>query len=497
MKLRELLDGVDVLETAGSLDVEVTGVRCDSRRVRAGDLFVAVSGEKSDGHEFVADAVKAGAAAVVCERRSGGSPVTQLRVRDARLALARLASRVHGSPSGKLRVVGITGTNGKTTTSFLIASILEAAGLPAGVLGTISWRVGNRELPAPNTTPGADELHEMLGRMVQAGMKAVVMEVSSHALAQHRVEEVAWDAGVFTNLTQDHLDYHKTMEAYGDAKRILFDRLGASKKAAAILNRDDPAWEKMRAGVREGVTVLTYGLADGADVRAVAVEQAISGCRFRLAFQGREIFIETPLCGAHNVSNCLAAAATGLAMGFSLEIIGQGIASVKNVPGRLERLEARTPAGSFAVVVDYAHTHDALRNVLGTLRPLTRGRLITVFGCGGNRDPMKRPLMGRVATELSDLSIVTTDNPRNEDPAAIVKQIEAGIGSGKKYRVVLDRREAIREAVAMAAEGDVVLLAGKGHETYQEVAGVRSPFDDRKVALELLESMKGGASWKN
>ncbi len=499
MKLKTIMEGMAVIEATGNLDVEVAGIHCDSRRIRPGDVFVALHGEKVDGHDFIADAVAAGASAIVCERKGGvTASVAQIRVGDARVALAQMAGRIYGNPSEKMRVVGITGTNGKTTTSYLIAAILEAAGMPTGVLGTIAYRIGNRELPAPNTTPSADELHEMLARMVQAGMKAVVMEVSSHSLVQHRVDGVEWGAGVFTNLTQDHLDYHKTMEAYLEAKKILFHQLGASpKKAVAILNRDDPAWEPLRAALREGVSLLTYGLGAGADVRAESVEQSISGCRFMLSFEGRQTPITTSMCGAHNVSNCLAAAATALAMGLDVEAIRKGIASVKNVPGRLERLDAKMGGGTFAIVVDYAHTHDALRNVLNTLRPLTRGRLITVFGCGGNRDPMKRPLMGRVAEELSDINILTTDNPRHEEPLAIVKQIEAGFSSRRNFQVVLDRREAIRTAIEMAKDGDVVLLAGKGHETYQEVAGTRSPFDDRKVAVELLENLGGGASWKN
>jgi len=504
MKLRTLLEGLAVLEIVGGVDVDVGGVQGDSRRVRKGDVFVALRGEKVDGHEFIGEAVGAGVSVVVCEEIVGTFPsLTQVRVADSRAALARLASRFHDNPSEGIKVIGITGTNGKTTTSYLIASILETAGLPTGVIGTIAYRIGNRELPAPNTTPPADELQGLLAQMVHAGMQALVMEVSSHALAQHRVDEVMWDGAVFTNLSQDHLDYHKTMESYFDAKKLLFRQLGCgSKKAMAILNLDDPRSEELQRVLQDGVRVVSFGRHPSADIRAEAVEQSVDGCHFILAAGGVQTAISTPLCGAHNVSNCLAAAATAMALGIDRSIIQKGIELVRNVPGRLERVEWPVGVGTFVVFVDYAHTDDALRNVLNTLRPLTKGRLITVFGCGGNRDTTKRPLMGRVAGELSDFSIVTTDNPRNEEPDEIVEQIVTGFGTRNNFSVVLDRREAIRTALAMAQDGDTVLLAGKGHERYQEARGTRTPFDDQKVAGELLESLlvgtkPGGEAWRN
>lgn len=505
MKLKVLLGNLELLETQGSVEAEVGGIHSDSRRVRQGDLFVAVRGEKLDGHEFIGDAVEAGASVVVCERILGAFPgVTQVRVADARRALAQLAGRFHGAPSEGMRVIGITGTNGKTTTSWLLASILEAVGMPTGVVGTIAYRIGSRELPAPNTTPPADDLQELLAQMLHSGMKAVVMEVSSHSLVQRRVDGVAWDAGIFTNLTQDHLDYHGDMGAYFEAKKLLFQQLGGGCKTrcAAILNADDPKSELLSGVIRAGVRVVRYGAHPSAEVRAEAVEHSVAGSRFTLVAGGQRIDIATPLCGAHNILNCLAAAAAAVALDLDLPAIKRGIESLRSVPGRLERLTVAPGAGDFAIFIDYAHTDDALRKVLTTLRPLTRGRLISVFGCGGNRDTTKRPLMGRVASELSHYSVLTTDNPRHEEPSAILQQIAAGFEARDNYEIVPDRRAAIRAALVMARDGDVILIAGKGHETYQEVAGTRSPFDDRKVALDLLEELRGGAggkegAWKN
>ncbi len=503
MKLKALLSSIEPLQVVGETEVEVSGVQADSRRIRKGDLFVALRGENSDGHDHVGQAVEAGAVAVVCERISEMfSSVGQIRVADTRHALARLASTFHGHPSSQLRTIGITGTNGKTTTSYLIASIFQASKLPAGIVGTISYRIGNREIPAPNTTPVADQLQELLGKMIQSGMKAVVMEVSSHALAQHRVDCIAWDAGVFTNFTQDHLDYHTTMEAYLEAKKILFHQLGRlGKKSVAVLNHDDVKCADFRKALAPGLPVVSYGLKEGADVRATEVEHSVDGCRFTLQAGGRTLRIATPLCGRHNVLNCLAAAATGFALGMDLSVIQKGIEAVPCVPGRLERVRYEG-VETFAVFVDYAHTDDALRNVLGTLKPLTHGRLITVFGCGGNRDKTKRPLMGKVSAEFSDETILTTDNPRFEEPEAIVRDIAAGFGARGGCQVILDRREAIRSALGKARAGDVVLLAGKGHEAYQEVKGTRFPFDDRQVALQELAAIfetrsKEDVSWKS
>lgn len=490
MKLRDLLRFANPLMVDGNLEAEVTGVRGDSRRVRKGDLFVAARGGATDGHDFIAEAVAAGAVAVVCEKRGAVSHGAALvHVADSRRALAQLADAFHGRPSSQLKVIGITGTNGKTTTSLLAASILDAAGMPAGVIGTLAVRFGDREIPATNTTPPADDLQDALGRMVQAGMKAVAMEVSSHALHQGRVEGVEWDAAVFTNFTQDHLDYHRTMDSYFSAKRRLFEKLGGGgKKASAVLNADDPRCAELRRAVPEGVPVFLYGSAVEATVRAIGVETSLGGSRFTLHTNDGETEVRTRLFGTHNVENCLAAAAAGMALGADLGAVARGIAAVASVSGRLERV-AENPA----VFVDYAHTEDALRRALQTLRPFTRGRLIIVFGCGGGRDHAKRPLMGRAAAELADFIFVTSDNPRFEEPGEIVEEIVKGFGNMGRFEKILDRRGAIGAALGMAREGDTVLLAGKGHETYQEARGVRNPFDDRAVVREFLATAgKGG-----
>lgn len=491
MKLKMLLVDFSPLQVTGDLDVEISGVHADSRRIKKGGLFVAIRGDQSDGHDFISEAVSAGAGAVICEEVViNSSSVTQIVVKDAQIALAHVASRFHGNPSEKLKVVGVTGTNGKTTTTYLIASIFENANCPTGVLGTLAYRIGHREIPASHTTPPADEMQHLMAQMVNAGCKAAVMEVSSHALVQHRVDDVAWDAGVFTNLTQDHLDYHETMDAYFDAKKILFQRLGdGNKKASAILNLDDPRTSHLREAVRKESTVLTYGLSSEADVHAEKLQQSVEGCRFDLRYKKDRFAISIPLCGVHNVSNSLAAAATAFALGIESSAIRNGLESIKNVPGRLERVVNPMGDGSFSVFVDYAHTDDALRNVLKTLRPLTKGRLITVFGCGGNRDAGKRSLMGRVASEMSDVNIITTDNPRYEDPSVIAQQVVAGFGSRKNFEVILDRHEAIRAALSAAHQKDVVLIAGKGHETYQDVCGTRLAFDDRKIVSEILREI--------
>lgn len=499
MKLKALLADIPHGDVSGDLDVDIHGVHSDSRRIKKGDLFIAIRGEKSDGHQFIEDAVKAGAAAIVVDEKSSSfHGVAKIQVSDCRLVLAKLAAKFYGHPSRQLKVVGITGTNGKTTTTYLVSGILEAAGLKTGIIGTITYKIGNRELPAPNTTPGADQLQELFTQMLHANLKAVVMEVSSHSLVQHRVEEIDWDAAVFTNLTRDHLDYHKTMEAYFDAKKILFKQLDPlRKKPAAILNFDDEKGPELTKILKPGVRSLSYGINAKADLRAENIEQSVNGCKFNLVSGGVTTRISTSLCGTHNVANCLAAAGTALSLGIDFTTIQKGLESVKNIPGRLERVPA-APETPFAVFVDYAHTDDALKNVLGTLKPLTKGKLIVVYGCGGNRDTTKRPLMAKVAEELADFSVVTTDNPRFEEPEEIIKQIVVGYSSSKNYETVVDRREGIAHAISLARPGDVVLLAGKGHETYQEVKGVKSPFDDRKIAAQILEQLnRGGEAWKN
>ncbi len=463
-------------------DREVSGLVCDSRRVTPGACFVAVPGEREDGARFIPDALARGASALVAGRRPDPAPpIPLLCVPDARAAAARLAAAFHGRPSERLDVVGITGTKGKTTTAFLVRSVLEAAGRRCGMLGTVRYVVGDRVLPAPNTTPGPVELQGHLAEMAAGGCRAAVLEVSSHALVQRRVEGVRFRVGVFTNLAQDHLDYHRTEEAYREAKGILFRMLEPG--ASAAINLDDPAAGWYRGICR--VPVVGYGLRPDADVRAEVHAVDFRGTRLTLSASGKRVDVSSRLMGLHNASNVLAAASAAVALGIDLETVRRGVEALTAVPGRLEPVEA---GQDFAVMVDYAHTEASLRSVLACLRPLTKGRLICVFGCGGDRDRGKRPRMGRVAEELADLAILTSDNPRTEEPESILAEIRAGMREPDRARTIADRREAIRAAVAAAAAGDIVLIAGKGHETYQIFRDGTRPFDDREAAREALAS---------
>ena len=481
------MDRVEVLEVTGSLERDVTALAYDSRRVVPGGVFVAIPGYHADGHRFIGDALARGAGAVVHEARTAPDPrATFVRVPDSRLALARLATAFYGDPSRQLRLIGVTGTNGKTTTTYLLRAVLEAWGEPAGLVGTIGYRIGARELPAPQTTPEASDLQALLREMVRAGHRYGVMEVSSHALALHRVEGCRFAAGVFTNFTQDHLDFHGTMEAYFQAKSRLFT--GLAPDALAVLNVHDTRSRQLAA--MTPARILTYGFSDGADVRGDGLEVSPEGIRLEVLTPEGRVELRSPLLGRHNALNVLAATAAAVGLGVSLEAVQQGVASLPGVPGRLERVEM---GQGFVVAVDYAHTADALARVMAAARELTRGRLVVLFGCGGNRDRSKRPLMGQVAAQEADRVILTSDNPRDEDPLAILREIEAGIQPlgkvrGRDYWVIPDRREAIFEAIRMARPGDFVLLAGKGHETYQIVGPRKLPFDDRQVAAEALRS---------
>jgi UDP-N-acetylmuramoyl-L-alanyl-D-glutamate--2,6-diaminopimelate ligase len=480
MRLSDLWAAVHAASPVQPRDHDVTGLTCDSRQVRPGDCFVAVPGEREDGSRYIADAIARGAAAIVAERRPDTSfTVPFLLVPDVREAAARLAAAFFRQPSERLDVVGVTGTKGKTTTAYLIRSILDIAGRPCGLLGTVQYIVGTRALAASNTTPGPVDLQRYLAEMVDAGCTAAVLEVSSHALIQRRVEGVRFRAGVFTNLAQDHLDYHKTLEAYREAKGLLFRMLGPG--AASILNRDDPA-APYYAGLSRA-PVIEYGIGAGAEIGAEIQAVDFRGTRLTLSARGRRIPIATRLMGRHNVYNILAAAASAVALGVDLDAIRRGVEALGAVPGRLEPIDG---GRDFVVMVDYAHTEDALRNVLSCLRPLVRGRLICVFGCGGDRDRGKRPKMGRVAEELADRVILTSDNPRSEDPESILTEIRAGMRDAGRARVLVDRRSAIHEAIAEARAGDIVLIAGKGHETYQVFRDGTRPLDDRLVAREAL-----------
>jgi UDP-N-acetylmuramoyl-L-alanyl-D-glutamate--2,6-diaminopimelate ligase len=471
----------------------VTAIVYDSRQASPGSVFVALRGLQADGTAFARDAAGRGAIAVVSESAApAGISASWLRVADARLALAVLAAVFFGEPSQDLILVGITGTNGKTTTSYLLAAIFEAAGMRCGLVGTVGYRIGSSEVDAARTTPEASELQRMLREMVAQGSGACVMEVSSHALALRRADHLHFAAAVFTNLTRDHLDFHRDMEDYFSAKRRLFELLPAT--GIGIINLDDPRGAQLARG---GWRAVTYAIDAAADVRPGPLSFSLDGLRFEIRTPRSTLQVRSSLVGRPNAYNILAAVATAMALDLPFSAIERGIAELATVPGRFQL--ASDPSDDVRVIVDYAHTDDALKNLLETARPLASGRLITVFGCGGDRDRTKRPLMGAVAARLSDLVIVTSDNPRSEDPAQIIEQIKRGIvvpadrvppkGQAPKATPclsIVDRKEAIERAVREAKRGDLVLIAGKGHEKYQVIGDRVLPFDDLEVARAAL-----------
>jgi UDP-N-acetylmuramoyl-L-alanyl-D-glutamate--2,6-diaminopimelate ligase len=486
MNLSELLQGVPSPEIGANSAQEITSLAYDSRRVEPGSLFFAIHGEKADGHDFIPQALGRGAVAVVSERAAPTELATRwICVPKIRRALAEAARAFCGRPDSRLQLVGITGTNGKTTTAFLLESVLRAAGIPTGLFGTIEYRFGGRTLGALNTTPESLDLLSYFSELVAAGGKAAVMEASSHALAQERLWGFPFSAAVFTNLTQDHLDYHKDFENYFKAKRSLFEGLGTPPPELAVINADDP-WAARLLDI-PNPRRITYGFNSGAQVKVKQFTQSLSGLHASLTTPEGALEIDSPLAGRANLANILAATATALGLGIAKEKVQEGIANLAAVPGRFERIDEGQP---FLVVVDYAHTDDALRNVLKTARELTRERLIVVFGCGGDRDRTKRPLMGEAAGSLGDVVVLTSDNPRTEDPILIMNDALVGLQkTGKPYIAEVDREGAIRKALGEAREGDVVILAGKGHETYQVLKDRTVPFDDRDVARRILREL--------
>ena len=474
--LADLVAALETIEVVGDAAVEVTDVTYRSGDVRAGALFFCVRGTRTDGHLHAADAVAAGAVALVVERRVDAA-ATQVVVPEVRAAMGPVSAEFFAHPSSRMRVVGVTGTNGKTTTTYLLESILRANGNTPGVIGTTGVRVAGRPRPFARTTPEAPDLQRLLAEMAAAGVDAVAMEVSSHGLDQHRVDGTRYACAIFTNLSQDHLDYHPTMEAYFEAKARLFTPELSDR---GVVNGD--AEEGRVLAARATIPMVTFGLGSGVDVRAEDVEVGDAGVSFRVG----DTPVRSPLRGTFNVYNCLGAFAAAVSIGIDTGTAAQGLAALRGVPGRLEPVDVGQP---FQVLVDYAHTPDSLENVLRATRELTVGQLIVVFGCGGDRDRGKRPLMGRAATSLADLSVITSDNPRSERPEDIVADVERGAREGGgAYLVEVDRRAAIALALAEAAPGDVVLIAGKGHETGQELAGWTVPFDDRIVAEEELRA---------
>jgi UDP-N-acetylmuramoyl-L-alanyl-D-glutamate--2,6-diaminopimelate ligase len=484
MNLAEIVKTVNPLAVEGTLDREITGITCDSRRVMPGNMFVAVRGGRTDGHRFVEAAIDRGALAVVLESDANFRRVTRIKVSDARRSMAQASAQFYNHPSQSLKVVGITGTNGKTTTAFMVRAIMEAAGLPCGLLGTVQYQIGQRVIPASRTTPESVEIQEMMSQMLRAGCGGVSMEVSSHALDQSRVAEVDFDVAVFTNLSQDHLDYHGTMENYFESKVKLFSALGTVRKAGrAVVNADNAYGRELIKRLGGDHAVVSYGVKSAAVVRATDVRVSPEGSYFVVHTPQGSIPMSLPLIGRYNVSNALAAISAGLALDIDLQAIEPALAKFRPVPGRVEKVNTRE---DYSVFIDYAHTADALRNVLVTLSELTRGRLIVVFGCGGDRDKGKRKSMGQAAADLADFSILTSDNPRTEDPREILSQIEEGFWAStvRRYQVIEDRREAIERALDIARPGDTVLIAGKGHEAYQEFADTVVPFNDRLVVEE-------------
>jgi UDP-N-acetylmuramoyl-L-alanyl-D-glutamate--2,6-diaminopimelate ligase len=473
---------------ARSLEVECTGVAYDSRRVAPGMVFVAVPGLKADGLQYVPQAIAAGAAAIVTEQPATGVAVPWVVVTSARLALALLAAEFFEHPSRAMRVVGITGTNGKTTTSYLTAAILEAAGVRCGMMGTVTYRIGTRSIDATRTTPEAPELQSFMRRMVTEGCGACVMEVSSHALSLRRADGIQFAARTFTNLTRDHLDFHANMEEYFAAKRRLFEMAPAD--APSIINGDDP---RAQALIDVSRRPITYGINKPADVAPGPLSFSLEGLQFDVRLPHGVLHVRSRLVGRPNVYNILAAVATASALDVPIEAMEKGIRQLPGVPGRFELASNRDD--DVTVIVDYAHTDDALRNLLETARQLAARRLITVFGAGGDRDRTKRPLMGMVAARLSDVVLITSDNPRGEDPQRIIDEVKRGADaeirqSNAEVLTIVDRHDAILHAISAAAKGDVVLIAGKGHEKYQEIAGRTMPFDDVAVAREGLEARR-------
>lgn len=477
--LSALLTDIEATMPPG-IDPVVTGVAYRSDRVREGDAFFCIPGFQSDGHSYAADAARRGATALVVERPLDVA-LPQAVVSSARSALAYAAARVHGHPSERMDVVGITGTNGKTTTTYLLDAILREAGHVTGLIGTVETRIAGARGASARTTPESADIQALFSDMLDQGVDAATIEVSSHAIDLHRVDAVRFAVAAFTNLTQDHLDYHHTLEEYFAVKRRLFTELDVTHR---VVNIDD-AYGRLLAD--EVDADLTVGRAVDASVRAVCEELSANGSRFRLVTPSGSVDVDLPLAGDYNVSNALVASGCAIALGIPAETIAKGLCNAPQVPGRLERIDE---GQSFAVLVDYAHTPDSLAKAIGAVRAVTPGRVITVFGCGGDRDPEKRPMMGEAAGSGSDLVVVTSDNPRSEDPVGIILHIEDGLRrSGNRYVVEIDRRKAIATAFAHAEEGDAVLIAGKGHEDYQIFLDRTIHFDDREVAREELRAL--------
>lgn len=478
MKLAELIADVEVKEIIGSEQLNISGVAFNSREVRPGNIFVCITGFKTDGHKYAEDAVSRGAIAVIAERDMSELGVTCIICENTRLALAKAAANFFGHPERNFKLIGVTGTNGKTTTTYLIKSVLESMGRRVGLIGTNQNMIGAEVIPSKHTTPDALELMQLFSKMAEKGAEYVVMEVSSHSLALDRVTACRFDVGAFTNITQDHLDFHKTMEKYLEAKGILF---GISN--AGVINKDDDGADYL-IGASKCDKLLTYGADNECDLQACDIELSEKGVRFCVCYKGEKHEVELGIPGMFSVYNALTAIGCLISAGIPMEQAVEGLKCARGVKGRVEVVETDR---DFSVIIDYAHTPDGLYNVIRTIRGFCKGRVITVFGCGGDRDVTKRPKMGRIAAELSDYCVVTSDNPRSEDPEKIVAEVEVGVKEGNcEYSVVTNRFEAIEFALDIAKANDVVLLAGKGHETYQILNDRTIDFDEREIVHKLL-----------
>ena len=473
---------------SGDLNTEITGIAYDSRKVKPGFAFVALRGTHVDGHDYIVKAVELGASAIIAESPGGHEVKTPwVHVPDSRVALALTAAAFYDFPARELAIAGITGTNGKTTIGFLVHHLLNKAQMRCGLLGTVHYDLGGQIIAATHTTPESLEIQQHLATMRANGCRALAMEVSSHALHQHRVHGIPFKAAVFTNLTQDHLDYHGTLENYFEAKSMLFQTVAAQTAGKMIINGDDGWGRKLALRFDSTGRVVTYGFGVSCALRAVNVRYDATGTSFGLEAKGREYLVRMPLVGDFNVYNALAALGVAEAVGVNFREAITNLKSAPQVPGRLERVSEDQER--FQVYVDYAHTPDAIINALKAVRALRPSRIITVFGCGGDRDRSKRPLMARAAEQGSDICILTSDNPRTEDPKQILKDASAGF-SGKTHIEILDRREAIEAAISNASPGDIVVIAGKGHEDYQDIQGVKHPFDDRRIAHGFLRARR-------
>lgn len=483
MNLSELLKEIEVKQVTGSVQVGITGIAFDSRDVKPGNLFVCIKGFQTDGHQYAPAAIEKGAAAILAEQDLSELGVTCVLVENARRALALISAAFYGHPDRRFCLIGITGTNGKTTTTYLVKSVLEAMGKKVGLIGTNQNMIGTEIIPSKHTTPDSLELMQLFSKMADKGVEYVVMEVSSHSLALDRVTACTFDVGAFTNITQDHLDFHKTMEEYLAAKGVLFEI-----SRAGVINADDDGADYLLSHAK-CETMLTYGIENPCGLRASKVELRENGVSFALSYEGKNYDVELGIPGRFSVYNAMTALACLVAAGIPMETAVERLRVARGVKGRIELVET---GRDFSVIIDYAHTPDGLYNVIQTIRGFAKGRIIVVFGCGGDRDKSKRPKMGKIASQLADFAVLTSDNPRSEDPEAIIEDVLAGVKEGGgEYVVIPNRFEAIEYALDHGKKDDIILLAGKGHETYQILADRTISFDEREIVRKLLDAPSG------